>query len=383
MRLFSVILQLLVQITVVLRSKLFLGFLWFWVRGKGKGMAIQRLNKNNRFIRGDRPIANVSTLPTVKAMVDCFERYLNLTIADGHASEDTVKTYRSRVHQFLSWCRERELYPALIIQENIKEYRKRLIDGDKTSPTIRLSLLAIKHFYTACLADKLVKDNPVIGVKAPREKREVGSTIKYLTQAELHRVFDSIAPTYKIRGDKTAKVQVLRDRILLGCMALQGCRSIEMYRANLGDFSESYGQHYIKLDGKNSIRTAILRPDLAEEIARYRQIRKSNKEKLTSISPLFISLSNRRYGQRLSRSGISHIVDGYLSKCGLKSSDLERNLSPHSLRHTAGTLSLQNGSSLREVQDFLGHSDPKTTAIYTHVLNSQENNPAAKIEIDF
>lgn len=156
-----------------------------------------------------------------------------------------------------------------------------------------------------------------------------------------------------------------------------------MYRANLGDISESYGQHYLKLDGKNSIRTVILRPDLGEEIAQYRQARSSACEKLSVESPLFISLSNRRYAQRLSRRGIGYIVDSYLSKCGLKHSDLERNLSPHSLRHTAGTLSLQNNSSLREVQDFLGHADPKTTAIYTHVLNSQENNPASKIELDF
>ncbi|MGV2831868.1 hypothetical protein [Myxosarcina sp. GI1(2024)] len=67
-------------------------------------MAIRRLNKDNRFTRGDRSSATVYTLPTVKAMVGCFDRYLNLTIADGHASIDTIKTYRSRVHQFLSWC---------------------------------------------------------------------------------------------------------------------------------------------------------------------------------------------------------------------------------------------------------------------------------------
>ena len=362
-------------------------------------MAIRRLNENNKFSRRDRQIASVSTLPTVKAMVDSFERYLNLTIASGNASVDTIKTYRNRVAQYLDWCKERELYPALVNTQNILEYRKYLVDGSKTSPTIRLSLLAVKHFYTSCLAQKLVKDNPVVGVKAPRERREVGSTINYLSLEELQQLIDSVLPVYKIRGENITKVQVLRDRILLGCMALQGCRSIEMYRANLGDFShdesgtsrnkfgvssrQSYGQHYLKLDGKNSIRTVILRPDLGSEIAQYRQARKSTNEKLTTESPLFISLSNRRYGQRLSRRGIGYIVDSYLEKCGLKHSDLERNISPHSLRHTAGTLSLQNGSSLREVQDFLGHSDPKTTAVYTHVLNSQENNPAAKIKIDF
>ncbi|PSB08446.1 integrase [Pleurocapsa sp. CCALA 161] len=249
-------------------------------------------------------------------------------------------------------------------------YSKHLVDESKTSTTIRLSLLAIKHFYTACLAEKLVKENPVLGVKAPKDKREVGGTINYLRLEELQQLIDSILPIYKIRGENILKVQVLRDRILLGCMALQGCRSIEIYRANLGDLSESGGQYYLKLDGKNSIRTVILRSDLGSEIAQYRQARMKTKEKLTPTSPLFISLSNRRYGQRLSRSGIGHVVDSYLEKCGLKHSDLERSLSPHSLRHTAGTLSLQNGSSLREVQDFLGHSDPKTTAVYTHVLNS-------------
>ncbi|MGK7950517.1 MAG: tyrosine-type recombinase/integrase [Xenococcaceae cyanobacterium] len=347
-------------------------------------MAIRRLDKGSAFNRRDRARAIVSTLPTVKAMVDCFEKYLNLTIADGHASNDTVKTYRSRVHQFLSWCKERELYPALITKQNVLEYRKHLVDGEKTSTTIRLSLLAIKHFYTACLAQKLVKGNPVVGVKAPREKRSVGSTINYLSLEELQQIFDRIAPTLKIRGDQTAEVQVLRDRLLLGCMALQGCRSIEMYRANLGDISSTYyGQHYLKLDGKNSIRTIILRPDLAKEVIEYRQARAKSGEKLNGVSPLFISLSNRRYGQRLSRSGIGHIVDSYLEKCGLKHIDALRHHSPHSLRHTAGTLSLQSGSSLREVQDFLGHSDPKTTAVYTHVLNSFENNPASKIDINF
>ena len=203
-------------------------------------MAIRRLSKGSRFENRDRATATVSTLPTVKAMRNCFEKYLNLTIANGNASADTIKTYRARVGRFLSWCKERELYPALITQENVKEYRKYLIDESKGCATIRLSLLAIKHFYVACLSAKLVKSNPVVGVKAPRDKREVGSTLNFLSQEELQQLIDNILPIRKIGGENSLKIQVLRDRLLLGCMALQGCRSIEMYRANLEDINADH-----------------------------------------------------------------------------------------------------------------------------------------------
>ena len=98
-------------------------------------MAIRR-SKDNRRFKKVSSVATVSILPTVKAMMDCFERYLDLTIANGNASINTIKTYRNRTAQFLSWSKNRELYPALINQQNILEYRKHLIDGGNTSPTI-------------------------------------------------------------------------------------------------------------------------------------------------------------------------------------------------------------------------------------------------------
>jgi integrase/recombinase XerD len=83
----------------------------------------------------------------------------------------------------------------------------------------------------------------------------------------------------------------------------------------------------------------------------------------------------------LSRRGIRFIVDSYLTALNLKHGE-GRTLSAHSLRHTAGTLAIQNGASLRQVQDLLGHADPKTTAIYTHVGDRWVNNPALKLGIN-
>ena len=68
----------------------------------------------------------------------------------------------------------------------------------------------------------------------------------------------------------------------------------------------------------------------------------------------------------MSRRGIRAIIDRYLEATGLKHTP-GRTLSAHSLRHTAGTLSMRAGADLRQVQDLLGHADPQTTSIYSHV----------------
>ena len=97
-------------------------------------------------------------------------------------------------------------------------------------------------------------------------------------------------------------------------------------------------------------------------------------------SPLFIAVGYRAGGQRLSRRGIRLIVDNYLKQTKLKYKP-GRTITAHSLRHTAGTLALRAGADLRQVQDLLGHADPRTTFLYAHVVDRWENNPALKIGI--
>ena len=195
----------------------------------------------------------------------------------------------------------------------------------------------------------------------------------YLEEAELRQFLASLPQDGSLKS--------LRDRALLGIMALQGPRTVELHRANFGHLVRSGENWGLRVEGKGSIRTVPLRPDLADVLWQYLQAREAAGEELTPESPLFIAVGNRFGGGRLSRRGIRWIVDRYLAASGLKHAK-GRTLSAHSLRHTAGTLGLRAGADLRQIQDLLGHKDPKTTALYAHVQDRHANNPALGIDVE-
>jgi integrase/recombinase XerD len=231
----------------------------------------------------------------------------------------------------------------------------------------------IRRFYTAAISKGLVKENPAIGVKPPREKVDAAERITYLELPELRQLLAAIPLDESLKS--------LRDRSLLAIMALQGPRTVELHRANFGDLVRCKENWGIRVEGKGSIRTIPLRPDLASLLWQYLEARETEGEVLMKDSPLFIAVGNRFGGQRLSRRGIRWIVDDYLAASGLKTNN-NRTISAHSLRHTAGTLALRGGADLRQIQDLLGHKDPKTTALYAHVSERHANNPALGIEVD-
>jgi integrase/recombinase XerD len=94
-------------------------------------------------------------------------------------------------------------------------------------------------------------------------------------------------------------------------------------------------------------------------------------------TPLVAAVGNRAGGQRLSRRGIRHVVDGYLRQAGLK----RPGVSDHALRHTAATLAYKYTRDLRAVQHMLGHADPRTTARYAHLVERLQQNPALAVPV--
>ena len=310
---------------------------------------------------------------TTDHLLEVFAEFLNIDVSAGDAASDTLKTYRRQIQQFIHWCDRHQLDPATLTKDDIKRYRRSMVDTKFKPATVALKLAVVRRFYQAAVERGLIPVNPAAGVKPPREKRDPAARITYLEKTEVEAFLAAIP--------NDGSLKAARDRALLAIMTLEGPRTVELHRANIGDIIKQGRNWGVRVEGKRSIRIVPLTPEITALVLSYLKIREETG-KLRSFEPLFVAVGNRAGGKRLSRRGIRLIVDTYLQQSDLKHNQ-GRTISAHSLRHTAGTLALRSGAELRQVQDLLGHADPRTTCIYAHVADRWENNPALKLGIKF
>jgi integrase/recombinase XerD len=315
----------------------------------------------------------ITTIST-EHLLEVFAEFLDIDVSAGDAATDTLNTYRRQLAQYLIWCNSHHINPAEATKDDIKYYRRWMVDKKQFKPaTIALKLAVVRRFYQAAVDKGLLGINPAAGVKPPREKRDPADKITYLEKAEVEQLFKAIPDDGSLKA--------ARDRAIIAIMTLEGTRTVELHRTNISDLVRQGNNLGIRVEGKRSIRVVPLTPDIVRTLMQYLNMRESIEEVLKPSQPLFIAVGNRAGGQRISRRGIRLIVDTYLQQSALKHTP-GRTISAHSLRHTAGTLALRAGVELRQVQDLLGHADPRTTCIYAHVADRWVNNPALKLGIE-
>ena len=306
-------------------------------------------------------------------LLDSFAHFLNVDVASGDASDDTIKNYACQTKKYFQWCDRKSIAPIEATRDDIKQYRRWLVEVKQYKPaTIAFKLIVVRRLYAAAVERGLIAVNPAIGVHPPSECRDPAERITYLEQPEVPHLLNAI-PT-------DLSVPSLRDRLLVAIMMLEGCRTVEMHRLNIKDIIRRGLNVGLRVKGKRSLRIVPLTADLVKLLELYLEARLEAGDELLADTPVFISVARNNRGHRLTRRSIQRIVDKYLKATDLKHTP-GRTLSAHSLRHTAGTLALRTGSDLRQVQDLLGHADPRTTAIYAHVGDRWLNNPALRFGV--
>ncbi len=304
-----------------------------------------------------------------------FSRILDEEIAHGSASSDTVKTYTQQFKLFVNWCNQKKIEITTLTEQHIKEYRHDLVKKGFKFATIALKLTVLRRIFEIAVEQGLMSINPALRVKPPTERRDAAAQNNYLELEEAQKLVATL-PT-------DDSLSSLRDRLLVSLMVIQGCRQIELHRLNVSDVIRRGNKVGIRVSGKGSIRVIPLKEEVAELLARYLEARKASGKTLKPNTAMFINLSrNISQGKenRLTRTSMQRIVNGYLKKAELKHSE-NRTITTHGLRHTVGYLLTAMGRPLREIQEALGHADPKTTAIYAHIVNLWSNNPFSRLTL--
>ncbi len=304
-----------------------------------------------------------------------FAIILKEKIASGNASADTVKTYRQQFKLFVQWCDRHKLKIFQLSIEHIEQYRSYLVDRGLKVTTIALKLTVIRRIFEIAVERGIVANNPALRVKPPTERQDPAAHNNYLELDEAEKLLQTLPSDGSLKS--------LRDRLLVSLMVLQGCRQIELHRLNFGDIIRRGDRVGIKVRAKRSIRVVPLRKDVAELLDLYLNARKASGEILKPGSAMFISFSPNAVSlseNRLRRGSMQRIVNDYLEAAALKHNE-SRTITSHGLRHTVGYLLQLAGSPLREIQEVLGHADPRTTAIYAHIVNLWTHNPLNKLKI--
>ncbi|CAH0292096.1 Tyrosine recombinase XerD [Peribacillus frigoritolerans] len=231
---------------------------------------------------------------------------------------------------------------------NILHFLVQLKDQGKSSKTVARHIASIRSFHQFLLRERVTNQDPSIHIETPKPER---SLPKVLSMEEVEALLE--AP-------KKMDEFGLRDKAMLELMYATGMRVSELISMDVSDVHASMG--FVRCVGKGNKERII--PIGQTALGAIEHYLESSRGKMASPKHRTDSLFLNHHGNRLTRQGFWKIL-----KKLVKSAQIEKEITPHTLRHSFATHLLMNGADLRAVQEMLGHADISTTQIYTHITN--------------
>jgi len=278
-------------------------------------------------------------------MTDQVSEFIDHLNYEKGYSPNTLAAYKRDLLQFAGFLKGRGVAAVSgIDRKSVIAFNSELVRTGKSAGTAGRKLAAIKAFAHYLLREGQMKIDPTLDVSFPKLEKRLP---KALTFAEAEKL---------VEYPKGGKRLELRDRAILEVLYGTGIRASELINLDQKHINLDVG--FLRCMGKGGKERIVPLGKVAiRHLAEY--IEKGRPKLLKNDSgPLF--LDGR--GKRLTRQGLWYIIKGYVKRAGLKAG-----VSPHSLRHSFATHLLERGADLRSVQEMLGHSNIKTTEIYTNV----------------
>lgn len=269
-----------------------------------------------------------------------YKRYL---VVERRLSENTVAAYMRDYEDFMHYVlRLHTAVPKDVTSEIISKYMDWLYRSGCSSASQARRLSGVKSLYNYLLINEKIEQMPTENIETPKAKRLLPDV---LTVEEI----DAMIATF----DMTT-VKGCRDNAIVEVLYSTGLRVSELISLRIDNLF--FGEGYIRVVGKGDKQRLVPIGSAArDKIQLYMELRRPRKP---SEATLF--LNNR--GEPLTRIMIFNII-----KQAARLAGVEKNISPHTLRHSYATHLLEGGANIRQVQELLGHESITTTEVYTHL----------------
>lgn len=272
--------------------------------------------------------------------------FLDFLENDKKLSANTLQSYKRDILQYQDYVNKNGLNYLKMNNDKINEYFEYLKSMNKKTSTISRNLATLRSFYQFLVKNKKIKKDPTIGVQSPKVEKKVPSI---LTSKEVELLLDQ---------PKDIDLKGIRDKAMLEFAYATGMRVTEIISLDITDvnIAESYVVCNTGIKKRNIPLGSISLKALEEYIEKARPILvKDDNEKA-----LFLNIN----GKRLTRQGFWKIVKFYKEQA-----HINKDITPHVLRHSFATHLLQNGADLKAIQTMLGHSDISSTQVYMQFQN--------------
>jgi len=279
--------------------------------------------------------------------VVAIKRFKKFLQVEKGLSQNSIYSYTYDLKKFSDFLSQKSKDIMDATQDDIQQFLKYEKNNKKNSSrTLARSLAAIRQFYN------FLSDNIDVEIQNPTEKIETPHVEKtlpdYLTVNELDKLFNSISEEDSYE---------LRDKTIFELLYSSGLRISEA--VDLTIHNVDITNNFITVIGKgNKQRMVPMGKEAVRLLNKY--IKESRPVIISNRESEYLFISKK--GSQLNRKSVWRLLKNYVSR-----TEIQKNITPHTLRHSFATHLIENGADLRSVQELLGHMDISTTQVYTHM----------------
>lgn len=263
-------------------------------------------------------------------------------------SDNSVEAYLHDVEKLTSFLMDAKdvKTPADLTLQHLEAFVKWIHEMGMTVASQARIISGLRSFYKYCLVEQLVTTDPTLMLEAPKTARKLPDVLSF---DEIEKIIASL---------DLSKPEGGRNKAIFETMYSCGLRVSELVNLRLSNLFMDVG--FIKVLGKGDKERLV---PIGGDAIKYIQLYRNSIRNQIAIQPgeEDIVFLNRR-GHRLTRVMIFLILKDLVKKAGI-----EKNISPHTFRHSFATHLVEGGADLRAVQEMLGHESITTTEIYTHL----------------